>query len=132
MPLTQYEKIKILESFLIGENYDHLALELHSFPDELEVNNVRAEYTSKIDMLNKINDYAQTPAGRASIIEIFGHGDHSVAINNKLNENVNTFWANTNNTAGRVITGKKTKHRRKRGSRRSRNKGQKSRRKRKY
>jgi len=130
MPLTQNEKIKILESFLAAADYPELAWLLYEYPDQLEVNNVRAAYTSKNDMLNKINAYANTPEGLDKVVELFGEGDHTIEVYDKLTENVTTFWANTDNTAGRVKKGKKTKHRRKKRSRR--NKRQKSRRKRRY
>ncbi len=131
MPLSQNEKIKILEAFLAATGYPELAWLLYEGPeDQLEADTVRAAYTSKNDMLNKINAYANTPEGLDKVVELFGEGDHTIEVYDKLTENVNTFWANTDNTAGRVKKGKKTKHRRKKRSRR--NKRQKSRIKRRY
>ena len=122
MPLTQNEKMKILEAFLAATGYPELAWLLYEGPkDQLEVANVRAAYTSKNDMLNKINAYAtNTHEGHDKVTELFGEGDHTIEVNNKLTENVNTFWANTDNTAGRVTKNKKTKHRRSRKNKRKR------------
>ena len=117
MPLTQNEKIKILEAFLAATGYPELAWLLYEGPeDQLEVDTVRAAYTSKNDMLNKINDYANTPEGHDKVTELFGQGDHSIIVNNKITENVNTFWANTG--VGVVAQGNK---RRSRQSKRRRN-----------
>ena len=112
MPLSDSQKIKILEVFLVASDYHELAWLLFEGPeDQLEVDTVRAAYISKNDMLNKINEYAQTPEGRDKVIEIFGQGDHSIIVNNKITENVNTFWANTGIVAlGRKrLRGKKSK-----------------------
>ena len=122
MPLTNDQKIKILESFLTATNYHHLGTLLYEVPDQLEVDTVRAAYTSKNDMLNKIIAYAQTEEGHDKVTELFGEGDHSIQVNNKIIENVNTFWANTDNTAGRVTKSKKTKHRRSRKNKRQKSK----------
>ena len=118
MPLTDSQKIKILEVCLIASNYPELTWLLYEGPeDQLEVANVRAAYTSKNDMLNKINEYTQTPEGRDKVNEIFGQGDHSITVNNKITENVNTFWSNS----GIVALGRK-KLRSKKGKKGKKNK----------
>ena len=110
MPLTQNEKIKILEAFLAATDYPELAWLLYEGPeDQLEVANVRVAYISKNDMLNKINAYANTPEGHDKVTDQFGEGDHSIQVNNKLTENVNTFWANTG--VGVVAQGNKKRSR---------------------
>lgn len=120
MPLTQNEKMKILEAFLAATGYPELAWLLYEGPeDQLEVDTVRAAYTSKNDMLNKINDYANTHEGHDKVTELFGEGDHTTEVNNKLTENVNTFWANTTVAAEgtRKTYKKKAKHRKGKKSR---------------
>ena len=49
--------------------------------------------------------------------EIFGQGDHSITVNNKITENVNTFWSNS----GIVALGRK-KLRSKKGKKGKKNK----------
>ena len=125
MPLTQNEKIKILEAFLAATDYPELAWLLYEGPeDQLEVDTVRAAYTSKNDMLNKINDYANTHEGHDKVTELFGEEDHTIEVNNKLTENVNTFWANATVAAEgtRKTYKKKAKHRK---GKKSRGKGTK-------
>ena len=126
MPLTQNEKMKILEAFLAATGYPELAWLLYEGPeDQLEVANVRAAYTSKNDMLNKINDYANTHEGHDKVTELFGEEDHTIEVNNKLTENVNTFWANATVAANGVFRKtykKKAKHRK---GKKSRGKGTK-------
>jgi hypothetical protein len=64
-------------------------------------------------MLNKINAYANTPEGLDKVAELFGEGDHTIEVYDKLTENVNTFWANATFAAEgtRKTYKKKAKHR---------------------
>ena len=129
MTFTDAEQIKILETFLTAENYDELGTLLNEVPNQLDVNTVRNAYTSKNNMINQINSYVQTPTGRAKIYELLGEGNHTIEVNNKITENVNTFWENT----GVIAQGTKRKKGKKRKTRRGRGKSHgrgKSRRKR--
>lgn len=125
MPFTDAEKIKILETFLIAEDYDDLGTLLNELPNQLDVNTVRNAYTSQNDMLNKINEYANTHEGRDKITELFEEVDNIIVqVNNKLTENVNTFWNTPATAAGgtRKTYKKKTKHRRSRKNKRQKSK----------
>ena len=124
MPFTDAEQIKILETFLTAEDYDELGTLLNEVPNQLDVNTVRNAYTSKNNMINQINSYAQTPTGLAKIYELLGEGDHNIQVNNKITENVNTFWTNT----GVIAQGTKRNKGKKRKTRRGRGKSRRKRR----